>query len=38
MPVVANLTTMQLADLFTPSQANFCEILSCITAKQQEYC
>lgn len=38
MPVVANLTTMQLADLFAPSQTNFCEILSCITAKWQEYC
>lgn len=38
MPVVATLTTMQLANLFAPSQTNFCEILSCITAKWLEYC
>lgn len=38
MPVVANLTTMQLANLFSPSQTNFFKILSCITAKQREYC
>lgn len=38
MPVVATLTTVQLANLFAPSYTNFCEILSCITAKWQEYC